>query len=613
MTALRIQCPQCDAELKLPDRSLIGRRAKCPKCAHRFIVAEPEEEIELELAGTSSSASAVGTSPRWVPDSPQPSPVAVDHHADHDSDASGVADTAGGIERLREIRRKNARRRQWTVGLNLLVAVLVIGAFFGIRAYHARAPEATDPRPSVNQAWKAEKQDLEAQAGVADGISPTSGDPIALNFMPMGTRIIVHMHPAVLWKPERRYQEIAACLGPIRDWLGQQIRELCVYPPEEIEQLTVCVMLGAKGMPADFAARVRLDQPLKESDWILKTGGQVTADYGYPVYLAGDRVYMLHQDRRTFAVGPAAMAEEMVNAVRFPNPTASGIEEVLRETDADRHLTFVFQPQDLLIHEEELVSEPVRALLENFVEWLGEDVETVAWSLHAGDEFFSEMVLRSANAITPARLQRKLRGELDALPRELYESVQKMSPGEVGKRRVIGRYPAMIKAVSEATQAGIGTRFVQLTTLLPERATPNLVLGTVLTWDESTRTDFSQEPAPPPDSGEKVPEKIVDRLKKPLEIDFRRTPLQEAFAYIAEETKAPIDIDGDALKFAGYTKNMPQTFALGVVPAEEALEKILSQYDQMCIVVDETKKVATVMTFAFAKDRGLTPTYPRKK
>lgn len=604
MTALRIPCPQCAAELKLPDRSLIGRRAKCPKCGHRFVVTEPEEEIELELAGTASATGVVGTSARWVPDTAPSSSGSLD-----DADVPGIAETAGGVEQLREIRRRNARRRQLTIGLNLLVAVLVVGAFFGIRAYRARQPEVARRGPAVNAEWTDEKQTLEAETASANRISPTAGDPLPLTFMPMGARIIVNLHPEVLWKPERRYQEIQACLGPIAGWLEQQITELCGYGPSEIEQLTLCVMLGAKGTPPDTAALVRLNDPLKESEWILKTGGQVTADYGYPVYLAGDRVYMLHQDRHTFAVGPAAMVEEMVNAVRFPNPTASGIEEILRETDADRHLTFVFQPQDLLIHGEVLVSDSVRDLLENFVDWFGDDVETVAWSLHAGDEFFSEMVLRNASAMTPARLQREVRSDLDALPQDIYECVRKMNPAELGKRRVIGRYPAMMKAVSEATRAGIGPRFVQLTTLLPERATPNLVLGTVLAWDESTRTDFDVEP--PTESEEKVPEKIVDRLTKAIEIDFRRTPLQEAFAYIAAETKAPIEIDGDALKFAGYTKNMPQTFNLGMVPAEDAIEKILSQYEQMCVVVDEKKKVATVMTFTFAKDRGLTPTYPK--
>ena len=92
-----------------------------------------------------------------------------------------------------------------------------------------------------------------------------------------------------------------------------------------------------------------------------------------------------------------------------------------------------------------------------------------------------------------------------------------------------------------------------------------------------------------------------------IEIDFRRTPLQDAFAYLGEETQVEFEIDGDALKLAGYTKNMPQTFYLGTVPATKALHAILNQYDQMVIVLDESKQAVTVTTKAAAAQKGLKP------
>src|SRR5207249_8387921 len=67
MAALQIPCPKCGKTLKLPDRSLLGRKGKCGKCGHSFILEEPDE-VQLELAEPSGSRPPTGTSPRWVPD-----------------------------------------------------------------------------------------------------------------------------------------------------------------------------------------------------------------------------------------------------------------------------------------------------------------------------------------------------------------------------------------------------------------------------------------------------------------------------------------------------------------------------------------------------------------
>jgi hypothetical protein len=144
---------------------------------------------------------------------------------------------------------------------------------------------------------------------------------------------------------------------------------------------------------------------------------------------------------------------------------------------------------------------------------------------------------------------------------------------------------------------------------MPDRAAPNLALGSLLAWDESTRTDFNRvrSTAPTPGPSSNLPTSIAERLKLKIDVDFRRTPLQEAFAFIADETNVEIDIEGDALKLAGYTQNMPQTFKLDQVTGKQAIYEITKQYDKMCIVVDEASKKATVMTYQFAEQKGLKP------
>lgn len=128
-------------------------------------------------------------------------------------------------------------------------------------------------------------------------------------------------------------------------------------------------------------------------------------------------------------------------------------------------------------------------------------------------------------------------------------------------------------------------------------------------WDDAT-------PAKPKANAEevKVPDKVADRLKLKMDVDFRRTPLQEALAFVAAQIKTTIDIDGDALKSGGFTKNMPQTFKGEKLTAQEVIAKILQNYQDpqkprntIVIVVDETKKTITLTTKASADQQKLTP------
>jgi hypothetical protein len=112
----------------------------------------------------------------------------------------------------------------------------------------------------------------------------------------------------------------------------------------------------------------------------------------------------------------------------------------------------------------------------------------------------------------------------------------------------------------------------------------------------------------------KTRDQIADRLQVELDVDFRRTPMQEAFAFISSIIKTPIEIDGDALKAGGFTKNMPQTFQGEKLTAVDAIKKILEKYQDphkpgstMVIVVDEERKEITVTTKGFCDQQKLTP------
>ena len=47
---MQIGCPSCERMLKVPDGA-VGRRARCPACEHKFVVADPRDALEETISG----------------------------------------------------------------------------------------------------------------------------------------------------------------------------------------------------------------------------------------------------------------------------------------------------------------------------------------------------------------------------------------------------------------------------------------------------------------------------------------------------------------------------------------------------------------------------------
>lgn len=617
MDSINVPCPKCGRELKLRDRSLLGRKGKCPKCEHSFVLREPEE-VELELAEPEPQPKGLG---RWVPDSGGTATAA--RPATGKSPAAPepapgfpvVASEAGASARLKELQKKNARRRN----VGLAVAAVLTLAVGGIGYYVANLP--TPPRPGQPAPNPEPAIPVAAAAAVAEPEerptdlvrSPTKGEKIELQYIPFGTQIVLNIRPAELWQKESLGEELRYCLTPLAKFLETRFEELFKFKPEQIEEAQICLIPGQQGTLPEVAAVIHLVEEAKKSQLLESFGGQRVDDFDHPVYVSGERAYLI-ADPKTIAMGPSAQASEMVSAIVGRNP-ADGIDELLPMTDRSRHITLVFFPRIVRLHSSWWFPENLKPFILQACDWFGDDVETVAWSFHLGDDtFYSDLILRNTTGISSASLEREMRTKLDKLPYTLLDSVRMMQPREVGKRTVIGRLPKMTETFALASRLSRGQRHVQVITPLSDRAAPNLALGTLLAWDESTRTDFTrQRSTQQPAADDKLPEMLADRLKMKIDVDWRRTPLQDAFAYIAGEIKTTIDIDGDALKAGGFTKNMPQDLKSDRTTAKDAIVKILERYQDpakpgntMVIVLQQDKKRILVSTKAFCDQQGLT-------
>ncbi|MBS0267272.1 MAG: hypothetical protein JSS02_35435, partial [Planctomycetes bacterium] len=268
-----------------------------------------------------------------------------------------------------------------------------------------------------------------------------------------------------------------------------------------------------------------------------------------------------------------------------------------------------------------LAPDNAQKFLESIVDFFGDDVDAICWSLQLGDQsggtpLQSEVLVRNRLSRTPAKLRGDLEKKLAQLPAEVLGLVKMTNPQKIGEKKVIGRFPIMTKIVEQSTRFDTGHRLVAMKMELPERAGPNLALGTLLTWNQTTLPGFGKSaPAPAVAAAGDLPAKVVDRLKKKITVEFRRDFLYKAIEFISEETGVTFKLDGPGMKDMGVTQNEYQTFSMENVPATRVLYKILVENSRdkvwpdgkLVLIIDEDQKTATITGVNFAKNRNQTP------
>ena len=613
MAELSTRCPNCDRRLKLPGPQAIGKKAKCPGCKQAIIVPPPDgakRPKEGIAPPAKSSAASPGSSPdppwgleaRWVPD-PQPAaavPAASEQPSDFDFTA---APTSAGPQSaddrettpIAELAARRRRQKRIQRALTGLVAVSLIG---GAAAFLlTREPENAQPTAAA----PAEPTPVATQPVAAVAIaSPTRGEPIAPILMPDGVSILVNAHPASVWESGLANSLPAAT----RDALGGWITDQTGYGPTAIDRLLVGFVLGGRGSEPQIAAVVTLRQPFELGAFLQRIGGQseVIGD-GQRLVTVGERVVIV-KDERTFAFGPAAFAEEMESTLDRPNANVNAaLVELVPRSDSSRLVTVLAAKNDLSIHGNRLLGEHGAALTTAAIETLAADFRGVLLSLHQGRDSYVELVGDPANASTASLAEKSLSEAWNALPQRLMDRLRGTRPYGPA-RELVGRVPAIAEAARLCSRIETTGRAVRLQVSLPPTAMANILVGTVVSYNA-----LQADPAavPPPVVIAATDESFSDRLNRPVEARFERLPLQEVLRFLGEEAGGTIEIEGNAFKDAGYTKNEAQTFDLGTVPIREVLAELARRYDKAAFVLDEQAASVLVTTKKFAEREGQTP------
>lgn len=645
MSAFEVSCPQCGMKLKVPDRSFLGKKAKCGGCEHRFVIEEPTvaDEVQFQLAQPAGdgSSTVVGVFARYVPEDTPVTPRSTGRFAPTPPAAPpapppppfpGVGLPAAGaapgpsldllsapaVAAASSPLKKKRRRGNWST----VIALIVIVALAGGGAYYAM----NLPAPAEKGAGKTNKtgkskpaakkpaateEPVVAELPTAE-YQPADGvKPLELFNLPGGAYAIIHLRPAELWAKGGTAEEVLACLGPFAKWAETEIERVCLSPVSEIEETLFALIPTTKGEPPELAIVVRTKTELKRSALFDKFDGEQMDDLARP-YVKGAKQAYVVADNKTYAICPAALAAEMVEAGSKPALVQDSLQELLYKTDRSQPLSIVFMPE--AVREDAPFVAPVgTSLLGHLLDWFGDDVEAVAWSMRVAPRFESHLLMRNAVVTSTKALATSVKAKLKQTPHDLLAVVEQSHPKQLGRRKVIGRFPAMSQVFAKSTRLSTGPRLVALETELPERAGPNLALASLLTWDVAQQPDYgTQRAKPSADAPSAAPGEptgsLADRLKKVISVDFRDEFLYSALDFIGEDTGTKFKLEGNDLKMAGITQNERQTFKMENQPATAILFSMLDKKG-LCVVLDEKEKRVVVTTKVAAQEKGLAP-YP---
>jgi len=630
---------------------MLGRKGRCGKCSHKFIMTEPAPPVFAEAAPApqgkmqfeyaddlpdpGADKTMMGISVRYVPDDPRlnervhdsgpqkpvfaggrahaphPAAPAVEQFAlpemlpDPHVDAGEAH--ANPVAKVRQ-KRKQARRRQLIFGgAGLALVAIAAGAFWSMTQGQSKKPVAKTANSKSSKSQPEAGDDAGDESPKSAGKSKQKpGEPITLALVPEGARILIHLRPADLWSGPA--DEVRACLGPLGEWLEKTIKARCLLPPAEIDE-ALFALIPISRDTFDVAVVVHSTKDLKRSDLISNFDGELV-DKPHEHYIGKERAWLIH-DNRTFASAPKSMAQSLAESVDSPSVTSDGIQAVLSMTDRKRHFTIVCDLEDVRLGVNTLAPENARKLLEGVVDFFGDDVESLAWCLNLGDaeganDLRSEVFVRNKLSRSAPKLMADLKQKLGKLPAEVLEVVYMTHPKKIGEKKVVGRFPIMTKIVERSTKFDTAHRLVSMKVELPERAGPNLALGTLLTWNQTTLPGFgtSSKTEVPVVAKSNLPDKIADRLKKKITVDFKREFLYKAVEFIGEETGVQLKLDGPGMKEVGITQNEYQTFAMEDAPATAVLSKMLAP-KKLVLVVDEDKKIATITSMPIVERKNL--------
>jgi hypothetical protein len=453
----------------------------------------------------------------------------------------------------RTAKRSQSRWTWWFIGLIAAICAINLAVFTwrlvkqtekAVTTAHfvAKAGE----RMSATQKERADESELQ-------WVSPTSGPPISLEYVPLGTQVILHLRPAEL-TAHGEGEKILAALGPWGERKVAQMESELGVQLAEIESLLIAIYRDGDHM--DVAIIATRNEPWSKSEV------QDLLD----VMPAIDRTLLLPpsgQGRVLISCSGSA-ALEIEKRSSKTALLSRDLERLLPLTDQHRSSTLLMPTKFLDTAGRELLLNGGEKLIAGFDAVIPDNASAVAISLDWRDHFFCELAATIVQNAPAHRFNAKFAEQLKSAEHELAASLETNPPHPYGKA-IEERFPAMLRSMSEFTRVSHAKGIALARCYLPVEAGHNLLFASRLRLSE-------RSPAP------RIPEaslSVAERLRQVTTLSFPKETLENALEMLAVDAKLTIQIAGRDLQLEGITKN--QTFAIDLRnrPVAEILVEVL--------------------------------------
>lgn len=398
-----------------------------------------------------------------------------------------------------------------------------------------------------------------ADDGKLPWASPTSGVPIDLKYVPPLAGVSIVVRPAELLASAEGPKVLQA-LGPRFAAAREAWEKAAGLKFEDCRQMIVSLHDNDNAYPK-VSVVARLPDAIGAEEMAAKWGAKPQKAEGQEFYSSdGWSYYLPSAESGKLLVMASGDDIKEIMAQPLP-PRKRELEQVRRNTDADRHVTILFDPTFLFSGAGDPLFSGDFARIKEPLKWLlGDGLQVGALSMHFDETLYAELRVQTKVDKPPHELADDFRKRMAQIPDDFEKYVVLTLDAPPYWGLLASRLPGMIRQLHEETRIAAEGNQAIVNAVLPGPAAHNLVLGTELAIATAPGGATAVAVAAPPS-----PKTIEELLQlKMKEFSFDQTTFEAAIQDVEKEARElakgaevtlTIEILGDDLMADGITRN----------------------------------------------------------
>jgi hypothetical protein len=389
--------------------------------------------------------------------------------------------------------------------------------------------------------------------GRAMWASPTAGSPFSGRYLPGESQLILAIRPADL-EATGETDRIVASLGPRGAAAIEAVERAVGLEWAAIDQLICSLHFNGNWAP--------------EIVFVVTP----KASHESTTTLSGLNTWNPDPSQAQFVVASPMVLEELRGNLSGEAALRREFQELIGLSDSQRHVTLLMTGRLVATPRAPLWQGQFGKLRDTVFDWLPDETQAFALSLHWDERFFAELRAVATLDQRPEKFAERLNENVVTWPSLAEQQLTSLSLSPYS-RKLVARWPAMLREVVRYTRAGRDERCALLRCYLPRPAGHNLLMAGELLLAEEYTGPMSTGTAPTR-TGEAT---LAEKLQATTSLSFTRDTLEMALQMLSEDSGIPIELVGADLQLDGITKN--QSFGLDMQqkPAAEILVEILRQ------------------------------------